>query len=470
MEFIILYHTLFTLRMSRRGILYAYDYNTEIEKFLIDNTKEVKNINTAANTVLLNKVRLEVPQFNNLMIEYKEDSQDTINTIVENKEKYLVAKISNNNLFNSKDAADVYFATNQYSASETVMNSIKTLENSINKYADAYNNYYNSYSSLFDEMKQQADISKAKDRINEISGKIDKIEKDISFLQSYKSPINSINTYVNTICSGIATDYHALINAFEEISNVYREINNNPTISTNDSLSLNKFYQALYSYQIIEDAVLDSALSDLNKIIVAYINNTDLNTTNAQMINKLSVCISYLEELKNIRQTNQKIEKFEDTQLKKTYILVYPSSVNNTSESLSKSKNTKNEDDYNYNRISEEEWNEERHKDIADFIDITKSLPNIELLLQYSSESSSDSNIKYLKSINDTNYISNILKQAYDYNREKLEKISDIERAWNYFYSEKNLLAWFCVIISIFLDISSMLIGFFLYTSQKKSQ
>lgn len=64
------------------------------------------------------------------------------------------------------------------------------------------------------------------------------------------------------------------------------------------------------------------------------------------------------------------------------------------------------------------------------------------------------------------NYLFIVLSQAYEYNRSKLEDISQMERAWNYLFSENSFLAKFCFIIALFLDGASFLIGLFLYACQ----
>lgn len=85
-------------------------------------------------------------------------------------------------------------------------------------------------------------------------------------------------------------------------------------------------------------------------------------------------------------------------------------------------------------------------------------MPDINVLTQ---ESSEDPNIKYLE--NKQSYIENTITESYNYIRNKLENISNIESAWNFLKSDNNFLAIFCALISLFLDIASFLIGLFIH-------
>lgn len=449
------------------------DYNTEIEKFLIDNTKELKIINDAANYILLDTIRNQAPQFTSLLNEYKDEAKTKIDDILITKVKYEKSEIPEENKFNIEDAANAFFSANGYNANEETLSAIRVVEISINHYITMYNDtYYRLYSNLFDEMKQQTNEINISSKVDEIANIVTELNEQISTLNNYTNRIGSISIYTANVCNGIVSYYNRLIGELNSISDTYTEIGRDVSISGNNSLSLQNFYEALYSPEIIDDNILENALNDLNEIIVTYINNSD--TIDTDRINALSQCITYLEELQKVRAVDDKITSFQNEQLNKTYIIDFFDSTQSESDDKSSTAFTSMDDSdkskYNYNRISEEKWNEERHKDMATFIDIAKSLPDIQILIQnddLSTLSNSVASLNYLKEKSEENYISNTIAQAYDYNRNRLENISDIERARNYLKSDNKLLACFCLIIAFFLDIASMFIGFFLYTCQK---
>ena len=63
------------------------------------------------------------------------------------------------------------------------------------------------------------------------------------------------------------------------------------------------------------------------------------------------------------------------------------------------------------------------------------------------------------------------MREAYKYSREKLENISDMERAWNYLVnSDYRFLAVCCVIIALFLDAAAFLVGLYIYANKNEKK
>ena len=454
----------------------ATDYNTEIEQFLVENTREIKNINDAINDVLLQKIREESPKFSNLLSTYQETASVEVEDIIGNdRVKYAGTQIPDNFKFTSQSALTAYERANNTVASENLTVECQELEIRINIFVDDYeNNYYPFYSRLFDELISKHDISKAELRIDEIDGKIIDMRKQIEILESFEHQIGSVNTYVRTCCNGIISRYNALIEQLVEISNVYTEILSTVSVVDANSLDLQNFYESIYSSDALSSETLDDSINELKQIITTYIKNSD--EIDSEDIQNLSVCISYLEELNKSRKVRSQIEEFEEYQLNQAYIIVFPTE---SSQTFDGETNTESESQnisltsYNYMQMEEAEWREARHKDVASFISILKALPDFELVLPVRNPDgtrslSNDVNINYLIAKDEENYLSTVLSEAYQYNRAKLEDISQMERAWNYLSSENRFLAVFCMIIAVFLDVASLLIGLFLYICQNE--
>ena len=61
-----------------------------------------------------------------------------------------------------------------------------------------------------------------------------------------------------------------------------------------------------------------------------------------------------------------------------------------------------------------------------------------------------------------------ILAKAYELNRRTLENINDVERAELFLKSEYKYMAHFSLWIAVFMDVASLLIGFYIYLVGKK--
>lgn len=77
----------------------------------------------------------------------------------------------------------------------------------------------------------------------------------------------------------------------------------------------------------------------------------------------------------------------------------------------------------------------------------------------------STAELKELQSYND--YVDTTLSKAYQVNRDKIENINEVERAWRFLKSEYKFMAIFCALIAFFMDFASFLIGIFLYFNEK---
>ena len=217
----------------------------------------------------------------------------------------------------------------------------------------------------------------------------------------------------------------------------------------------------IYSTQI-DSIVTKKSINELQGIIIAFLENKDsLSVSDNETLRSLSICLKYLGELEKYNISNNKIENFENINLNNVYVII----DKKDKESDEKISSSGSKEQIIYSKVNEENWNKKRHEDIATFINILKSMPNIEVIL--SNTNLNDESIEYLSKIENQGYIDKTLYKAYEYNRNKLENISNIERASNFYNSDYNFLACFCILISVFMDFASFLIGMFLYFRKK---
>lgn len=436
----------------------SIDYNMELEVFLVENTKEIKNINNAIENILLRNIRDSVPRFRTLMDEYKTMANQEIQDIINKRTKYDVSSIPDTVRFNAESAITAYEGANGRTANSRLSADCQRLESDVNQYIDRYIDwYYPTYSDYFDNMVLQTDISELEARKADISGFISVLESEIALLNKFEyKAINSINSYVQGRCNVIISYYKNLETKCKELINTYDEIDENSIIIQGDELALQSFYEMIYSANILTGQELENAEVELQSIVSSYIKNAE--TIDEDSVASLTQCIEYLDVLNRSRDLMDKIKKYEDNNLSVTYIVI---SDQKTGEGTNIA-----------NSVYETEWIETRHKDVAEFISIIKALPDLDLILPDSDERelAEDTNLRYLIEKDRENYVTNILAQAYEYSRAKLENISDMERARNYLYSENKFLAIFCCAIAVFLDVASFFIGLCMYVCQEKNQ
>lgn len=455
------------------------DYNVEIELFLVENTREVKNINNAINDVLLQNIRETAPKFRDLMDDYQKQASQQIKDITDRITKYTDSVIATDLKFSAQAAINAYEGANSGGAANAKMVAdCQRLEHDINQYITYYNErYYPAYSNYFDDITAQVDSSQASARKADIESTINSMQSQVGELERLGYTYNSIGEYVKARCNSIISQYTFLIEQMNRIINAYDEILTHPDVIQGEGLILQNFYESIYSSDTMIQEDLDKAISELQQIISTYIKNSE--TVDSELVDSLVICIENLDKLNKCKDLKDEIERFEKENLAQTYIVSLSDVQNCDSSTDSETNVSTNTESPNMkllesdiNRIQETEWNEARHNDVAKFITLVKSLPDLDLILSESdkSESVDNTNIIYLRTKNDENFISSVLAKSYEYSRAKLENISDMERAWNYLSSDNNFLAIFCFLIALFLDIASFLIGLCMHANQKETK
>lgn len=421
------------------------DYNMEIEQFLINSTNELEKINDENCDELLLTIRTQAPEFNNLLQQNKNNASDEIKSIKNGITKFDVATIKEEDKFTAVGARDAYKIANLGNASDERLSEIedgcKDFESTMNTYVELYEKYYNDYLDLFENLNNQNDSSKIEIEIN----KIETLASTISDAQNRLSiativAYNSVKTYAIQKRDGISNYYSNLISELNKLKSAYDEIGNSETVKNVDNTELQSFYKSIYSSDIIDTDIIDSAETQLQSLLQTYLNDLQENEIESysEKIESLSICISNLNSLKKGLILQEKISEFKSNQLKNVYI-IKNSETDNTNET--EDNEIKNEEDFSYTIVTSEQWKNTRHKDIAQFIGLSKQMPNSE---------------------NDDK-ISEMLNTAYKLNRNNLEPISEMEIAINFLKSDQNKVAWISLIIAFFLDIASFLIGIILF-------
>lgn len=435
------------------------DYNMELELFLVENTRTLRNYNDAIYDVLLQNIRNTAPKFQTLMDVFKDTANDEIQQIIGHISKYEIATIPIETAFNAEGAINAYEVANRRTADAQLVEFCRGMERDINSYITFYEmQYYPAYSQCYDALIEQTDTIQAEARKKDIENVISSMEQQIELLSEYTYVIGSVRTYIETKCNGIISQYNFLISALNNLKNGYDEILNHPTIIQGEVLTLQNFYEAVYSADISTQEELDRAKNDLQQIASAYIQSED--KIDESIVSNIANCIEWLEKLNQCKELRDKIELFETDNLAKTYIIV---SGNLKSEEVNGA--LKNNEVMGTEQVEEGTWNATRHADVAEFISLAKSLPDINQILQLNVDEDNPE-IIYLREMEQESYVSSTLMEAYKYNRAKLENISNMERAWNYLRSDNNFLAICCYCIAVFLDIASFLIGLYMYTCQ----
>lgn len=420
------------------------DHNMEIEQFLINSTNELEKINDENCNKLLLKIRTQAPEFNNLLQQNKNNASNEIESIKNGITKFDVATITEEDKFTSAGARDAYKIANLDNVSDARLSEIeegcKEFETTMNTYVESYEKYYKDYLKLFENLNNQKDSSKTEIEKN----KIDKLTSTISDAQDRLSTAtivsyNSVVTYAIQKRNGISNYYTNLINELNKINSAYNEIESSATVKKGDDSELKNFYESIYSSDIVDTDIIDSAESQLQSLLQIYLDYMQENDIehNSEKIESLSICISNLDDLKKGIKLQHEISDFKSKQLNKVYI-IQSSDVN----SNNKKENADIENEgFLYITVTPDRWKAIRHEDIAQFIGLVKQIPN------------SDKNDR----------ISEMLSTAYKLNRNNLESISKMENAINFLKSEQNTVAWISLIIAIFIDLTSFLIGIILF-------
>lgn len=453
------------------------DYNIAIEKFLVWETKNIKDINDATGRVMLAEIQKYAPDFNTLISGFKTSASSDLKKIISgaNLTKNETSSIPQERRFNAQTIID------RYRLNDAQIQMIREYESKINAVAEGYQTSYSSYSNLYDELQSFSDPKLAEQRSSRIDSEIKTLNSYIESLSNINDTFSTINTPLQQAKASITIELNTLIKSYNDLKVVYDQIKE-ADLTTEAAISLQKVYETIYSPENVAEEDIDNAITDLKTIITEYLKNSE--TIDDKVVQSVSACITYLGEFKKYQDLDNGLSDFERNILNQVYIInVDSESINpeesgdsnlkssndeNRVESTSESStNTDSENIILYNEVNYDEWKKIRREDMAQFIRLLKTLPDVKLLVQTMEETNSTSatELNELQSYND--YVNTTLSEAYHLNRTTLENINEVERAWEFLKSQYKFMAIFCGLIAFFMDFASFLIGIFLFYNDK---
>lgn len=466
------------------------DYNIEIENFFNEEIMNVKNLNDAAGNITLKQIQSYVPQFKGILDEFSSEYGGIIASDKTQIEKNNTSSLNSSEIYNPETY--IYSLGANPEQTERLNGYVVIFDNA----AKTYNNYYTSYIRQYEIIQNSDDkelISSADKNIEEIERNIASIDNQINSLNDINDPNPEYNNALKTPISQFTSAFEDLKNSFGILKNFYDGLSNESIQYSN--LNLDNVYNTIYSTINIDDEKVSDAINDLKLIINAYISTNETDKINDEILSNLSTCITYLGEFEKYKNLDQKINDFESNVLQKVYVIEYETTTEQSNENVVKSDSTaekseetnstdvlqsttqinsdkisteeiKNDSNYSLTKINKSEWNQIRRENLGEFIDIVKSLPDFDIILNFYNESSQvKSYADKLKKNKD--YKTNTLEKAYSLNRQNLEGISEIERAWNFLSSDFKYMAVYCGMIALFLDLSSLFVGVFIYFYEK---
>lgn len=435
------------------------DYNMEVELFLTDKTRTLKNRNNSIHDVLLEKIRKTAPEFRTLQQDYQQKSSAKVANITNEITKYEVASIPDSMKFTVDGATRAHDSVNDTPADSKQTTDFQRLEQDINMFITYYNaNYYPSYVKCYEGLKNQTDASQVKAQKRELQILITTMENQKTNLSKFGYTLGSVRGYVESKCNGIISQYDLLIAELRKLESAYQSIEENPEVTQGEGLELQAFYEALYSDKISTKTDLEKVEENLNAIVTAYIRESD--EIDEKLLSDLVECIDLVGKLHQCVSLSEEIEKFQENNLQKAYSFT---SINSRMQDTSSSPDPAAVE--NQRAEEEKQWKTARNQDIDKLISFIKALPDGDQILKQD-DKKENSAVDAPCKMETSNYVSNTLLEAYKVKRSKLDNISDLETAWNYLSSKNHFLAIWSFLIAIFLDITSLLIGFYMYTFQ----
>lgn len=465
------------------------DYNIKIESFLNEEFANLDNLNDAAGKVILAQVQSNIPQISNILQQFQTVASDEIadikNTLIKNH--------------NSDITDQITLHANEYSnASDEEKARLRSAEAALQTAARIYAECYATYSAAYDMLfnAENPDSLKAS-----VSATQSNIQNNIQSIQAQQEIINTLqdsrttyNMQIKSNVASISSSFESLISSYNALSYAYELIDTNETVNSG-TIDLQNIYNTIYSTTDVSDDDVEQAIKDLQSIITSYLNQANTDNLDNESLQNLSNCITYLGEFQKYKYLSGQLDAFEADVLSKVYVIEYPST---TSKATSDADSTNTESTApesttvsaieaetstesgidsttlsvkpQVTRVSQESWNETRREDLGKFINMVKSLPNFETIINYYSESSAESQ-HYIRLLEkNTSYRTDTLEDAYRLNRQNLEEISSIEKAWNYLHSDFKYMAFYCLCVAVFLDLSSLFVGVFVFFTDGKEK
>lgn len=466
------------------------DYNIKIERFMNEEIVNLDSLNDAAGKVILAQVQSYIPQIDNILQQFQTVASEEIGNIKNTLTLNPTAAIPENVVFSADAITD---------ASDAQLSRLRIAETTLRTSANTYANYYSNYKSSYDALTNAENLDSLKDSIGTMKSSI---ESDIQSMREQQRILNEqiqdstsrYNTMLKNSASSISSYFESLITSDNDLLRAYNLIDTSSAVNSG-TIDLQNIYNTIYSTTDVSDEDVAQSIQDLQSIISAFLKQPNMDNTANESLQKLSTCITYLGEFQKYKDLSNKLDAFEANVLTQVYVIEYPSTTSNTTSEAESTdaENTASESttvpvaetevpteqgtdstaslgNFAVNHVKQDEWNEIRREHLGEFINMVKSLPNFETIINSSSGSSSETRqyIRLLKK--NTSYRTETLEEAYRLNRQNLEEISSIEKARNYLHSDFRYMAFYCLFVAVFLDLSSLFVGLFIFFTDKKEK
>ncbi len=479
----------------------SINYNIELESFITRELKNLKEINQLEGRIILEQIQSNMPELqkivDNLQIKASGELDDTFN-------ESSIAKVS---FYGTETGFDAEALITSYpDLNEAQQSRARAIEQALNDVAAVYASEYDSYENIYNTISggiKESDISSLHNTITSNKNNLISTRDNLDNLSDTNSTFNNalqiskitIRSKLNSLISAYDSYLVLLQNASEDKNIVLGQID------------VDDLYKTIYSADKIDDNELKTAIESLQKLLQAYQETTESAEFKNEIMSNLSNCIVYLGEYQKYVSLDDAIEKYENTVLNQVYVIevtteaitTEPSTEDTTDENISETTEsttnittqpqttilsettseaetietttpltTGEEGEIDVNIVYENEWNEAKRVDMGKFIKLLKSLPDVNVLLKLvEGQSTSVNALKDYKE-----YQTDTIYEAYKYSRNKLEGISEVESAILYIFSDFPLMAWFSLIMSLFIDFTPFGVGMYLSlseTSEKKN-
>ncbi|MBR2869320.1 MAG: hypothetical protein IKB88_09725 [Clostridia bacterium] len=478
----------------------SINYNIELESFITRELKNLKEINQLEGRIILEQIQSNMPELqkivDDLQTKASEELDDTFN-------ESTISKVSFYGTETGFDAEALIASYENLNEAQQVR--ARAIEQALNGIAAVYESEYDSYEKIYNTISvgiKESDISSLHSTITSSRNNLISMRDNLDNLSDTNSTFNNtLQISKNTLRSKL----NSLINIYDSYLVLLQNASEDKNIVLGQ-IDVDDLYKTIYSADKIDDNELKTAIESLQKLLQAYQETTESAEIKNEIMSNLSNCIVYLGEYQKYVALDDAIAKYENTVLNQVYVIevttkaitTEPSTedttdISETTESttnittqppttiLSETKSetetietttpltTGEEGEIDVNIVYENEWNEAKRVDMGKFIKLLKSLPDVNVLLKLVEGQST-----YVNALKDyKEYQTDTIYEAYKYSRNKLEGISEVESAILYFFSDFPLMAWFSLIMSLFIDFTPFGVGMYLSlneTSEKKSR
>ncbi len=336
-------------------------------------------------------------------------------------------------------------------------------------YKDYYKPAYAFYKGLEDETKRTEDINYNKmvsligplsDKCRDEVGDIDKEINEIDEIQIKRYLVDYISHYKNDA----KEEFRRLKDEMKKLRDLFERIRDEAygkNAETESAVAANEekiteIFAFVYNNEYnrtTADRLLDflsgqrEAMRRQNADGAGQSGSTSQPDSTSEPDNQYEELAKFTEAFNsfvNYTELKKQIKDFIDDRLSITY---YIKSKGESDPAPS------GEGGHTYKTVSEAEWTKQRKQDFVVFISCLKGLPDLE---QYKNKEDASALMKdYDKQA--------VLEEAYTLNRDLLEKISDFEKAINYFKYDFRLMAVLSAIMALFMDLASFLTGGFMF-------